>query len=188
MSSEWQNFESRRAEPALNDPLSAADRSVGGVWKPVGSLVDHQSFGEHQADCCPYCRKPLEIVFVKFKFSCVTMIASCPNCAMANEWLVAKSKNLDYAKRLKQLKSIIWDTPRGMATARPRLRYVLSFPVGAVVDAAALRHGVHVYGGLSREEMRAGALLAIPIVALAMIFFQRRRKGRPPAPNSRRRF
>jgi len=46
-----------------------------------------------------------------------------------------------------------------------------------VVVAAALRRGVHLYGGLSREEIRAGALLAIPIVALAMIFFQRRRKG-----------
>src|SRR6266481_451675 len=115
MSSEWQNFESRRAEPSLNDPLSAADRPLGGVWKPVGSLADHQSRSEHQADCCPCCRKPLQIVFVKFKFSCATMIASCPNCGMADEWLVAKSKNFDYAKRLKKLERIIWDTRWGVA-------------------------------------------------------------------------
>jgi hypothetical protein len=29
--------------------------------------------------------------------------------------------------------------------------------------AAALRHGVHIYGGIPREEIREGALMAIPV-------------------------
>ena len=53
-----------------------------------------------------------------------------------------------------------------------RFRYVLAFLIGAVITAAALRHGVHIYGGISPEDIRAGALLAIPAVALAIIFFR----------------
>jgi hypothetical protein len=57
-----------------------------------------------------------------------------------------------------------------------RFNYVLAFMVGAVITAAALRHGFHVYGGLSREEIRDDALLAIPLVALAAAFLFRRRQ------------
>jgi hypothetical protein len=45
-----------------------------------------------------------------------------------------------------------------------------------VITAAALRHGVHIYGGFSREEIRTGALMAIPFVALAVIFFRKKRR------------
>jgi hypothetical protein len=47
---------------------------------------------------------------------------------------------------------------------------------GAVITAAVLCHGVHVYGGFSREEIRTGALMAIPVVVLAVIFFRRKRR------------
>jgi hypothetical protein len=57
-----------------------------------------------------------------------------------------------------------------------RFRCVLAFLVGALISAAALRHGLHVYGGISREEMRWDALMAIPAVALAIIFFRRKRQ------------
>jgi hypothetical protein len=50
--------------------------------------------------------------------------------------------------------------------------------IGAVIAAAALRHGVHVYGGFSREEIRTDALMAVPFVALAAVFFRRKRRER----------
>jgi hypothetical protein len=55
-------------------------------------------------------------------------------------------------------------------------RHVLAFLIGAVITAAALRHGIHVYGGISPEEMRNDALMAIPAVALAIILFRRKRR------------
>ena len=46
----------------------------------------------------------------------------------------------------------------------------------AVVTAAALRHIVHVYGGIPREEIRLDALLTIPLVVLAIILLRRKRR------------
>ena len=57
-----------------------------------------------------------------------------------------------------------------------RFRYVLAFLIAAVITAAALRHGVHVYGGISPEETRNDAIMAIPAVALAIIVFRRKRR------------
>jgi hypothetical protein len=57
-----------------------------------------------------------------------------------------------------------------------RFRYFLTILFAAVVIAAALRHIIHVYVGFSREEIRMAALIAIPLVALAIIFFRRRRQ------------
>jgi hypothetical protein len=126
-------------------------------------------------DCCPHCRSPFEIVFVKFRFGRTAMIARCPNCAIASaeEWRAAESKTLDSAKKIASITRDFW---RGVASRMDslnlRFRYVLAFLIGAVITAAGLRHGVHIYGGISPEDIRAGALLAIPAVALAIIFFR----------------
>jgi hypothetical protein len=130
-------------------------------------------------DCCPHCRSPFEIVFVKFRFSGTAMIARCPNCAIASadEWRAAESKTLDSAKKIARVTRGFW---RGVASRmdslNQRFRYVLAFLIGAVISAAALRHGVHVYGGISPEDIRVGALMAIPAVALAIMFFRRKRQ------------
>ena len=63
-----------------------------------------------------------------------------------------------------------------MESLNLRFRYVLAFLVGAVITADVLRHAVHVYGGISREDIRAGALMAIPAVALAIIFSRGRQR------------
>jgi hypothetical protein len=42
------------------------------------------SLGEDQTDCCPHCRKPFEIIDVKFRLSGTAIIACCPNCAMVS--------------------------------------------------------------------------------------------------------
>jgi hypothetical protein len=57
-----------------------------------------------------------------------------------------------------------------------RFRYILAFLFGAVIAAAALRHGFHVYAGFSRGEIREDALLAIPFVVLAVIILRRKRQ------------
>ena len=56
-----------------------------------------------------------------------------------------------------------------------RFRYILAFFFAAVITAAALRHGIHVYGGFSRGEIREDALIAIPFVVLAAIILRRKR-------------
>jgi hypothetical protein len=57
-----------------------------------------------------------------------------------------------------------------------RFRYVLGFLVTALIIAAVLRHVIHIYGGISREEIGTGALLTIPVIALALVFFKGKRQ------------
>jgi hypothetical protein len=128
-----------------------------------------------QPDFCPNCRSSFEIVRVKFRFNGTAMIVACPNCAMACNWRAAESKILDNDKTLAINAQGFWHGIARMDSFEQRFRYALAFLIGAVITAAALRHGVHVYGGLSREEIRMAALMAIPAVALAIIFFQRTR-------------
>jgi hypothetical protein len=97
---------------------------------------------------------------------------------MARNWRAAESKILDNAKTLAINAQGFWRGFARMDSFERRFKYALAFLIGAVITAAALRHGVHVYGGFSREEIRVGALMAIPAVALAIIFFQRTRHRR----------
>jgi hypothetical protein len=53
-----------------------------------------------------------------------------------------------------------------MQTLNARFRHVVVAAFAAAMIAALLRHTVHVYWGYSREEIRAAALLAVPVVAL----------------------
>ena len=55
-----------------------------------------------------------------------------------------------------------------------RFRYLVAILFVTVIIAGLLRHVFHVYGGLSREEIRVGALMTIPAIALAIIYFQRK--------------
>jgi len=50
-----------------------------------------------------------------------------------------------------------------------RLRNFLAIAFAAVFTAAVLRHVLHVYGGISREEIRADAILAMLVVIAATI-------------------
>jgi hypothetical protein len=153
------------------------------------------SLSEDQADYCPHCRKPFEIVHVKFRFNGSAIIACCPNCAMVSVDVMpaAESQIIYKAKKLATATRGFWQkvaTPI-MESTNDRFRYVLALLVGALATAASLRHLIHTYGGLPREEIRAGALAAIPIVALAIVFFRRKRQLRRKAsirsPPARRR-
>jgi hypothetical protein len=97
------------------------------------------------------------------------MIATCPNCAItcADELRPNNTKKL----------AITWGSLQGgarMDTLDKRFRYVLAFLIGAVITAAALRHIVHVYGGIPREEIRWDAITAIPLVTAVIVFFRRK--------------
>ena len=48
-----------------------------------------------------------------------------------------------------------------MDTLNARFRHVVVFLIIAVFVAAVLRHVLHVYGSISREEIRTGSLLAL---------------------------
>jgi hypothetical protein len=137
------------------------------------------SLSEDQADCCPHCRKPFEIVHVKFRLSGTAMIAGCPNCAMVSVdvWPAAESQIIDKAKKLAITTWGYWQGAASwMDSLDQRFRYVLTFLIGAVITAAGLRHAVHVYGGIPPEDIRTGALMAIPIVAI--VLFRRKRQLR----------
>jgi hypothetical protein len=45
--------------------------------------------------------------------------------------------------------------------------------VAAILIAALLRHVLHVYGGLSREDIRVDALIALAIVTTTAILLRR---------------
>jgi hypothetical protein len=130
------------------------------------------SLSKDQADYCPHCRSLFEIVHVKFRFNSIAMIATCPNCAIVSvdEW------RGDNVKKLAITTRGFWHGVARMDSLDRRFRYVVAFLIGALITAAALRHVLHVYGGITREEIRWDALMAIPAVALAIIFFRRMRQ------------
>ena len=130
------------------------------------------SLREDQADFCPHCCSPFEIVIVKFRLNGTAMVATCPNCAIASvdEWRTHNVRKLAITTRG------FWHGVARMDSFEQRFRYVLAFLIGAVITAAVLRHVLHVYGGIPPEEMRWDALMAIPAVALAIIFFRRKRQ------------
>jgi hypothetical protein len=57
-----------------------------------------------------------------------------------------------------------------------RFRYFVAIVFAAVVTAAVLRHVVHIYGGLSREDIRFDALVGVVLVSLVAIIYRRMRR------------
>jgi hypothetical protein len=140
-------------------PSSNVDR-IEGVKTPSQGVPDF----------CPHCRSPLEIIDVRFRFRGAAVIATCPNCAITR----VDEFGHDSAKKLAIASGFVQRVARMQSLDR-RFRYVLVFLIGAVITAAALRHIVHVYGGIAREEIRWGAIMAVPLVTAALVFLRRRR-------------
>ena len=160
-----------------SSPASSQNAALAKPPPNVKTVASAQVMGEEQADCCPNCRIRFEIVSAKFKFGGVAMIASCPNCAVVAEWPAAKPDVLYKlwkfgASYFEPLASVIGS----MAPFSFRLRHFVAVLFVTVMIAGLLRHFLHVNGGFSREQIRAGALMVIPVVALAIMFFQRKRQ------------
>ena len=138
------------------------------------------SVTERQADHCVNCGSALEIVSVKFRFHRTMILSSCPNCAIASaeERPTAGSKHYNARELTKIVRGLRQRTASTMDSLSLRFRHVLAFLIGALITAAGLRHGFHVYGGFSREEIRLDALIAVPAVVLAIALSRRRRSRR----------
>ncbi len=54
-----------------------------------------------------------------------------------------------------------------------RTKRVVAFVIGAVILAAVLRHGFHVYAGYSRPEIAVGALIALEAAMLAFLLLRK---------------
>jgi hypothetical protein len=171
--SENENAETDRDEFAMRSEkiASALSPAFESAVLASSGRAALMSLSEDQADFCPHCRSPFEIMIVKFRLNGTAMIATCPNCAIASvdEWRADNLKHLAITTRG------LWHGVARMYSLDRRIRYVVAFLIGAVITAATLRHGLHVYGGISREEIRWDALMAIPAIALAIIFFRRMR-------------
>ena len=63
------------------------------------------------------------------------------------------------------LGAMLWESTM-METLNARFRHVVVFLIIAVFVAAVLRHGLHTYGSISREEIRTAALMALPFAVL----------------------
>jgi hypothetical protein len=57
-----------------------------------------------------------------------------------------------------------------------RLKFFIATAVGALLTAAALRHILHVYGGISREEIRWDALTFAALGIIVIVLFRRASK------------
>ena len=161
------------AELKIADETSVATMEKAAKFRTIGGLM---TFVADQTDFCPYCRSSFEIICVKFRFNGATMIATCPNCGMACAERWGAAEILNSAEKSYRTRWNFWPGIASMMDAlNLRFRHVVAFIVGALIVAAVLRHTIHVYGGFSREEIRAGALAALPAVVLAIIFLQRKR-------------
>ena len=58
-----------------------------------------------------------------------------------------------------------------------RLRNFLLVALATILVAALLRHVLHVYGGFTREDIRADALIFAVVVAVVAIFMRRAYRG-----------
>jgi hypothetical protein len=90
----------------------------------------------------------------------------------------AESQIIDKEKKLAITRAFWQVAARMTESTNDRFWYVLALLIGALATAASMRHLIHTYGGVPREEIRAAALVAIPIVALATVFFLRKRQLR----------
>jgi hypothetical protein len=57
-----------------------------------------------------------------------------------------------------------------------RFKYTMITAFAAVLVAAILRHTLHVYAGISREDIRLDALLAVCVLTIVVMIFRFRRR------------
>lgn len=132
---------------------------------------------ENRFDGCPHCGALLEIVSVKFGFLGTKIVSSCPNCAMAfTEEPIGKSRGaLNQEERHSGNGGEPWEF---IKRVNVRAKHVAVLLFAAIITAGILRHIIHVYGGLPREEIRLASIIALLAIAAVSVLF-RRLRGRP---------
>src|SRR6516165_11170626 len=121
-----------------------------------------------QTDLCPHCQSRVEISFQEFALRITAKILTCPNCGIVAAVRVpsAKSKGSSLVWSIPNLVGTMWRKSTMIETLNARFRHLLVFLIIAVFVAAVLRHVLHTYGSISREEIRTGALIALPFAVL----------------------
>jgi hypothetical protein len=122
---------------------------------------------QSQADYCPHCGDSFQIARVKFGFRGASTELVCPNCTIMRA-------APEITKQPGRIKRYFWRGLERMDSLNLRARRVIASVIGAVIVAAVLRHGFHVYGGYSRPEIAVGALLALPAVILVFLLLRKR--------------
>jgi len=131
-------------------------------------------FKEDHADRCPYCRIPLEIVVIKFRLRGGSeFVISCPNCANAS----TQGNDTGKPNGLGRFALVAKGSEPVVASVDQltlRAWHFVGFVFAALFTAALLRHGLHMYGGLPREEIR-WYTIALLVIALPAILLLRKR-------------
>jgi hypothetical protein len=118
-------------------------------------------------DRCPYCRNAFEIVVVRFSTFSTGIVLSCPNCAIVSADPVDSANSVGTLSIVRGIRMI--------ASFNARFRNIVASVIIAVLAAALLRHSIHVYAGVSPEEIRTGAVLGIPAVVLLLLILGKRK-------------
>ena len=120
--------------------------------------------GSDQSELCPHCQSRVEISFQEFALRITAKILTCPNCGIVAAVRVpsAKSKGSSLVWSIPNLVGTIWRKSTMIETLNARFRRVFVSLIVAVLVAAVLRHVLHVYGWIPREDIRTGALIALP--------------------------
>jgi len=119
--------------------------------------------GSDQSELCPHCQSRVEISFQEFALRITAKILTCPNCGIVAAVRVpsAKSKGRSLVGSTPNLVGT-WRKSTMIETLNARFRRVFVSLIVAVLAAAVLRHVLHVYGWIPREDIRTGALIALP--------------------------
>jgi len=112
-------------------------------------------------DYCPHCRQRFEIVFVKFTAFGARAVSSCPNCAL-----------LPIEPCSMRTTSRYFSGTRMIEALNSRFKIIVFMGLAAILIAGFLRHALHIYGGISREDIRADSLLLICAVGIVIVFFK----------------
>jgi hypothetical protein len=69
-----------------------------------------------------------------------------------------------------------YGVPKKLEQLSQRTRHAVGCLLAAVVTAGALRHVLHMYGGIPPDTIRAAALLGVPATIFSLIAFHTLRR------------
>ena len=123
---------------------------------------------EDQSEFCPHCQSRVDISFLEMGLRITAKILTCPNCGIvaAVRAPSAKSKVPSRVGGTPNLVGTTWQVSTMFETLNARFRRVVVSLIAAVFVAGVLRHGLHVYGLMPREDIRVIALIALAFTVL----------------------
>ena len=124
---------------------------------------------EDQSEFCPHCQSRVDTSFVEMGLRITAKILTCPNCGIVAAVRVPSAKSKSHSL-VRSMPNLVWMWRKStmIETLNARFRHLVVFLIIAVFVAAVLRHVLHVYGYISREDIRTGSLIAL---ALAVLFY-----------------